>query len=412
MNILYINHYAGSPCYGMGYRSYYLSREWVKSGHNVLIVGASYSHLRKFQPSISGWKKDEVIDGVNFRWYKTSAYEGNGFRRLLNVFSFLFRLYNDSACLIDDFNPDLVINSSTYPMDIWPAKYIARRAGAKLVFELHDLWPLSPIEIGGMSPRHPFIMLCQAAENAIYKSVDGVVSMLPNVASYVQKKGFPLERLAIIENGFVATEWVESQQASLRSDILDALTKVKEQGKFVVGYAGSHGIPNALDNLIDAAKLLTDKPVEFFVIGDGHEKSRLQERITREGVENFHFFSPIEKNQIPGFLKMIDCAYLGAPRHRMYRFGVSPNKLFDYMMAGVPIVYAIDASNDPVKDADCGLSVQAEDPVALAGAVSSIFRAPLSERNGMGARGRAYAVANHSYDVLANKFLSSIKAFG
>lgn len=93
-------------------------------------------------------------------------------------------------------------------MDIWIAKRLAKKANAKLVFELHDLWPLSPIELGGMSPKHPFIQLCQLAENAAYKHADVVISMLPKIQEHTKAHGLDLNKLHIIPNGVVIKDWI------------------------------------------------------------------------------------------------------------------------------------------------------------------------------------------------------------
>ena len=177
MNILLINHYAGSPRDGMEYRPYYLAREWVRLGHRVLVVAASHAHVRAQQPLLAGRsRRNETIDGVEYSWLKTPPYSGNGVGRIRNMLAFLHGLYRQGRQLAQSFKPDLVIASSTYPMDIWPAQ---------LVFEVHDLWPLSPMELGGLSRWHPFIMVVQAAEDYAYRRADVVVSMLPKVRAYM-----------------------------------------------------------------------------------------------------------------------------------------------------------------------------------------------------------------------------------
>ena len=152
MNILLINHYAGSPYHGMEFRTYYMAREWVRQGHKVTIVASSRSHIRAKAPMMGGKERmDEDIDGIHYTWFETPPYEGNGAKRVFNMASFVRRLFKEAGALVRETRPDVVIASSTYPMDIWPARRIARMAGAKLVFEVHDLWPLSPMELGGMS---------------------------------------------------------------------------------------------------------------------------------------------------------------------------------------------------------------------------------------------------------------------
>ena len=139
MNILVINHYAGSPQHGMEYRPYYLAREWVRCGHAVLIVAASFSHVRQHQPDCAGAVREEEIDGVGYRWLPAPSYAGNGIARVRNIWAFLAQLWRDAGRLAGPFEPDVVIASSTYPMDIWVARRIAKLAGAKLVYEVHDL---------------------------------------------------------------------------------------------------------------------------------------------------------------------------------------------------------------------------------------------------------------------------------
>src|SRR5699024_9084452 len=203
MNILYINHYAGSPSLGMEYRPYYLAKEWLKFEHSVRIAASAFSHARAIQPTDSGAKIKKRIqqtdEGVDYVWYPTPMYDGNGILRVKNILSFLWQVWTDKE-LTKNFRPDIVIASSTYPMDIWVAHSIAKKHKAKLVFEVHDLWPLSPIELGGMSPSHPFIIMCQAAENYAYKHSDVVVSMLPKVHEYMTKKGLDLDKLYIVPN--------------------------------------------------------------------------------------------------------------------------------------------------------------------------------------------------------------------
>ncbi|MBL8306977.1 MAG: glycosyltransferase, partial [Rubrivivax sp.] len=214
MNILLVNHYAGTPALGMEYRPYYLAREWVRLGHHVQIVAADQSHVRAKQPTcvrtadapswISG---DEVIDGIAYRWVATPPYAGNGLGRVKNIWAFCRAVWRDTPRLVHEFKPDVVIASSTYPMDNWVARRIARRAGAKHVYEVHDLWPLSPIELSGMSRRHPFVVLVQAAEDFAYRHADRVVSMLPKVHAYMASRGLDLKKLAIVPNGISLDEW-------------------------------------------------------------------------------------------------------------------------------------------------------------------------------------------------------------
>jgi glycosyltransferase involved in cell wall biosynthesis len=417
VRILLVNHYAGSPRHGMEFRPHYLAREWVRAGHEVTIVAASYSHVRAVQPEMAGEPREEFIDGIRYRWLPTPRYAGNGVGRLRNIASFLRQLRADAWRLTREIRPDAVIASSTYPMDIWVARRLARLAKperapgavgpsrAKLVYEVHDLWPLSLIELSGMSPRHPFAMLCQKAEDDAYRDADLVVSMLPKVHEHMASRGLDLAKLRIVPNGFSPEEWA-GEGAVLEPALAAHLDA--QHGRVVVGYAGSMGAPNALDVLLDAAARLRDQPLAFVLVGSGHEAARLAERARAEGLERVSFFPPIPKAQIPTLLRRFDIAYIGWQRTPIYRFGIAPNKLIDYLMAGRAVLHSVEAGNDPVAEAGAGLTVAPEDPQAVAQGLLTLAALSPDERNAMGQRGRAFAMAHHAYPVLAARFIEAL----
>jgi len=407
MRILLVNHYAGSPAHGMEFRPYYLAREWVRAGHEVTIVAASYSHVRAVQPEMQGVPREAFIDGIRYRWLPTPHYAGNGVGRLRNILSFLRQLRADAWRLTREFRPDAVIASSTYPMDVWVAKKLAKLAKAKLVYEVHDLWPLSLIELSGMSPRHPFALLCGKAEADAYRDADVVVSMLPCVHEHMASRGLDLKRLRIVPNGFAPEEW-QGTSAPLGATLQAHLDAERAAGRVIVGYAGSMGLPNALDVLLDAAALLRDQAISFVLVGSGHEATRLADRAAAEGLTQVRFFAPIPKAQIPSLLGQFDIAYIGWQRTPIYRFGIAPNKLIDYLMAARAVLHSVEAGNDPVAEAGAGLTVAPEDPQAVAEGLLALAALSPAERAAMGQRGRAFAMAHHAYPVLAARFIEAL----
>lgn len=405
MKILLINHYAGSVHHGMEFRPYYLAREWVRMGHRVRILAASHSHVRSQSPSLKGADQlDETIDGIEYTWFATPSYQGNGVARLRNIAAFVFRLFRESKKIVRVSAPDVVIASSTYPLDIFPARHIATLAGARLFFELHDLWPLSPMELGGYPRWHPFIVLMQIAENYTCRHADAIISMLPKVASHLQAHGMAPHKLHIVPNGADPDEW--NAAFKVLPPLLGAcLTHLRSSGHFIVGYAGSHGVANALSYLLDAARLLRRYPIAFVMIGNGTEKKILQERATTIGLTNVHFFDAVAKSCVPAFLQEIDLAYIGWHRQPLYRFGIAPNKLIDYMMSGRPVLHAVNAGNDLVAEANCGLTVAPESPRAVAEGIIRLMALSGDERAAMGERGRQFALNQLSYTVLGKRFL-------
>jgi glycosyltransferase involved in cell wall biosynthesis len=407
MNILLINHYAGSPRHGMAYRPYYLAREWVRSGHRVHILASDHSHIRARQPELAGRARlDETIDGIEYSWYRTPAYRGNGIGRVRNMGAFIAALYRDSKQMARTYKPDVVIASSTYPMDIWPAHRIARLAKAKLLFEVHDLWPLSPMELGGMSKWHPFIMLVQQAEDYAYRHADIVVSILPKVREYMVSRGLAPEKLHFVPNGIDPDEWL-ANPPGLPDEAANLLGKLRAHGTAIVGYAGTHGVSNALDNMLDAAKLMLGEKVAFVLVGSGPDKAGLQQRASRENLDNTYFLDPVQKSQIPSLLQYFDIAYIGWHRHPLYRFGIAPNKLMDYMIAARPVLHAVAAGNDPVREAGCGLTVEPDNPQAVVQGIRTLLALPANDRRAMGQRGKAFVLENLTYPVLGQRFLAA-----
>ena len=407
MRILLINHYAGSVRHGMEYRAFYLAREWLRLGHAVQVVAASQSHVRSVQPLVGGASARESVDGVDYLWLRTPRYAGNGVGRVVNIAAFCTQLAWNARRLAREFRPDVVVASSTYPMDIWPAAMIARMAGAKLVHEVHDLWPLSPIELGGMSPRHPFIRLCQAAEDFACRHSDRVVSMLPKVHEHLRSHGLDLRKLHIVPNGVLTEEW-DAPGEPLAGSLAAHVASAHARGRLVAAYAGAHGLANALDTLLDAAALLKHEPFEFVLVGDGPERERLAQRVAREGLSNVRLFGSIPKRQIPALLAQVDVACIGLQRVPIFRFGIAPNKLMDYMMAGCAVLNAIEAGNDPVTESGCGVTVGAESPAAIADGLRRLAALPADERRAMGLRGRAYVRQHHTWPVLAQHFVEVI----
>lgn len=180
------------------------------------------------------------------------------------------------------------------------------------------------------------------------------------------------------------------------------------KGNKVVLFAGAHGIANALDTLLDAGKLLKDISVTICLMGGGQEKERLKLRAQQEKITNVIFLERVNKNEVGGILELADILYIGLAKTDLFRFGISPNKMFDYMLAARPIISAIDAGNDMVKDADCGLSVPAEDSDAVAKAIKELLSLSSLERIRLGQNGRDYVIANHDYEKLAMNFIEAL----
>jgi glycosyltransferase involved in cell wall biosynthesis len=408
VNILLINHYAGSDRMGMEYRPFHFAREWLAEGHNVTILAADFSHLRNRQPTVHGDLEVSEEQGVRFRWLRTNRYGGNGAERVLNMSTFVGKLLLRADRIAREERPDLVICSSTYPLDIFPGAYIARKAGARLVFEVHDLWPLTPILLGGYSRRHPYIRVLQAAEDWAYRNADVVVSILPNALEYMIGRGLEPRKFVHIPNGIPPCHADAPGENRLPRATMDLLERERARGRFLIGFAGTINPNMAVETLLSAAIPLRASGVSFFIAGDGSNAKRLRDRAECLAIDNFHMLGRVPKASVQDFLSRMDA--LAIPWHRLplYRFGVSPNKVFDYMLSGKPILQAGDASNDLLSEARCGFTVAPEDPEAFADAVLRLRALPAEERRLLGANGRRFVLEKHDCRVLARRFLREV----
>jgi glycosyltransferase involved in cell wall biosynthesis len=396
-----VNQYAGSPRHGMEYRHYHLARGLTQRGHTVVVVSGSRSHLYTAPPQVSRPFTLERIDGVTYCWVAVPRYErAISVGRVLNMAAFALRL---EGLRIDRLpSPDAIVVSSPSLFPLPVAARWARRFGARLVFEVRDIWPLTLRELGGLSTRHPLVVLMQWLEDFGYRSADVVISVLPAAADHMVSRGMDPAKFHYLPNG------IDLDAARGDGDVPSVVRDAIRPGAFTVGFVGTLGRANVLETLIDAARLVEPDGVQVVVVGHGPEREQL---VARAGdAANVAFVGPVAKEQVAPTLALFDACYVGYRRSPLYRFGVSPNKLYDYMAAGRPVLFAADAANQPVQEADCGRTIAPEDPEALAEAIRSLAAASADERARLGANARAYVAERHDYARLAERLAEVLLA--
>ena len=404
MNILIINHYAGSPEMGMEFRPYYFAREWIKMGHRVDIIAADYSHLRRMNPDVQNDFQEELIDDIHYHWIKTGEYDGNGVKRAMTMAKFVSKLWLNSKKIIKEISPDVVICSSTYPLDTYVGQRIREKSKkkVKLIHEVHDMWPISPIEIGGMSPKNPFIFVMQMGENSFCRNSDVVVSLLPAAKDYFIEHGMAADKFVHIPNGVLLEEW--EHYGNIPDNIRMHFENNKAKGKFNLCFFGSIHKTYNLDMLIKTIIEMNREDIAVTFIGPGLDKHELE--VMTAGHENtFAFFNPIPKNTIPDLFNYIDASFVGAKSQNIFRFGICMNKLFDSMMGGKPILYMVDAPNNYVKDYECGVYVNGQNVDALRAGIEKLLFLNDAERQVMGCNGMKAAKEIFNYKNLAEAFV-------
>lgn len=398
-----INQYAATPNEGIGGRSYYFSESLSSIDVEVYLISASYTHLLRKPPKIN--KSIELIklkENFNFVWLKVPSYtESHSKQRIINWFIFAAKILKLKSLLP---KPDVVIYSSPSLVGYLGAERVAKDMDVPLVFEVRDIWPLTLIELGNYSINHPFIKFLQYIEDRAYRNADIVVSNLKNAVEHMQSRGMDKVKFNWIPNGFLKQE-VENAN-SLEQSTLNQLPK----NKFVIGYAGTFGLANALESYINAAKILKDyEDIAFVLVGQGKLKEKLVEQVDKLNLSNVYFVDSIPKSQIQSLLKQFDVCYIGLTKDPLFRFGVSPNKLFDYLYAGKPIIYAIDSGKyTPILDAGAGIQVEPENEKQISEAVLELYHLSPGEREEMGNKGKNTALNSYEYNSLAKKLMNII----
>lgn len=404
--IWYLHHYAGAPSLGMSYRPYYLCQEFNRQGYQSWIIGASFHHLLNTPMHQSEPVLHQKVDDQNFIFLKTPSYQGNTHKRFINMLSYAWRLWRQHKQLVAITGiPSVIIVSSAHPFHYYFARRIANKYHARLIFEVRDLWPLSLIELMNVSPANLLTRLLGHIEKSAYRTADFVVSLLPYAFDYMRTKGLDKRRFVHISNGVSIKDVAE--QHILNKDASQLVDIQKQKGKFLIAYAGAHGVPNSLDDLLAALVLLKNEGydrVHFFLIGDGCEKRTLQQLAEQHKLSSVTFMDKLPKNQVAPFLQLMDAVYLGWKKKQLYQYGVSPNKLFDYMLAAKPILQAFSSPNDLIKQIGCGVTVEAENPAAIADGIKQMAATTPDELLSMGNKGRNAVLSEFTYPQLAQKY--------
>jgi glycosyltransferase involved in cell wall biosynthesis len=399
--IWFINDYAGSRYHGMEFRNYYFAKEFVKMGYSVYIISASYMHLFKKLPKIDGNFTFEKIDGINYLWVKVPKYkESTDKKRVLKWFVFTAKLFFLPLKKMQ--KPDIIIASPMAPFLVLPAFKLAKKFNAKFIYEVKDIWPLSIIELGNISPKNPLIRAMSWCEKFAIKKADFVVSSLQNYSEHLTKDLNINRDFIWINNGIDLDEMQKTKP--LPKEII----KLVPKDKFIVGYTGTIGIANALEYLLQAAKeLQNNSDIAFVIVGDGKEKNSLMQKYN---LKNIVWIEPIKKEQVQSMLSLFDVCYIGLKKENLFKYGVSPNKLFDYMFSAKPIVYAIDSGkSNIVKLANCGVTAEAQNSNSIKEAILKLYAMPKEQRDILGKNGKEYVLEHFTYEKLAKKFTKLFK---
>jgi len=388
--ILWINQFAVTPDQGGGTRHFELSRELVRRGWKVFLVASDLNlQTRAFTKRANHCDKKPVIekrDGVKIFWLWAAPYQKNNWKRLWNWLSFMFsseKLFRELPKV------DLVIGSSPQPLAALAGLRFSQVRGIPFWLEIRDVWPDSLEAATGKKGRL-FYGLLKMLFTYLYSRADKIIHLAEGTARLLAKGGVPKTKFIFLPNGADVSQFPEPRRASQ-----------EEHTSFV--YLGTHGPANGLETLVEAAGMVGPKSgISFHLIGDGPAKKNLQILAKDLGCRHLEFHPVLSKQEAIQQLRKASAGLMILRDEPLFQEAVSPNKLFDYMAAGLPVVGNVRGEvGKIIQEAAAGLVARDGSAQALATTIREFSNLPSSERDRMGNAGRQWMLKNRDRAVLA-----------
>jgi glycosyltransferase involved in cell wall biosynthesis len=403
VRVLYFHQYYTSRAGAGGTRSYEMARALLERGHEVTIVCGS---AQRSETGLTGefvrGRREGVFDGI--RIIEFALGYSNHMSLAARARAFLAYALR-SMRLALSYNYDVLIATST-PLTVALPGIAARLLRRKpFVFEIRDLWPEIPKALG---MKNPLTLLgMELAERLGYASATVCIGLSPGIVAGIRRKAGPRKDVALVPNGCDTDLFVPAASKGM------ALPGVAPD-KFTAIFCGAHGVANGLDAAIDAAEVLERRAVrdiQLVFIGDGNQKARLKQRCADKGLGNVVFVDSVSKNALSEQLPRADVGLMLLRNVPAFYYGTSPNKFFDYLAAGLPVLTNYPGwVADLVGQHECGVAVSPDDPEAFAQALISLRDrgAPALARIGQNARG--LALAQFERQALASQWVAVLEA--
>ncbi|MEQ1932248.1 MAG: glycosyltransferase family 4 protein [Fimbriimonadaceae bacterium] len=403
MEVWLVNHYAITPDRPGGTRHFDLGTELTKHGFKVKVFACDINLSTRKRTLLNENEpyRVEKHGDLEFVWVNAAEYEQNNWKRVANMLTFAKNFQKAAMDTMGD-TPVAIIGSSPHPFAAMAAMKLSKKLGSQFFLELRDLWPQALVDMGEVGESHPMVRVMRTLERKLYKGAKKVIILAEGSAQYLTKRGIKAENIVYIPNGVHLEHFKPSRP---REE-----TREKYGFKrFTFVYTGAHGPANALGTILDAAKELEgNDQIEFALFGDGPSKAALKE--AGADLKNLKFFDPVPKDEIPNILAAADGGIITLKDVEAFAYAVSPNKLFDYMGASLPVICATPGDMARmVETSKCGLTAKPEDAHDLALKATEMSGKTKGEREVLGQNGLAYVSANFSRQALAAKLAEALR---
>jgi glycosyltransferase involved in cell wall biosynthesis len=401
MKLLIINHYANIPSEPGGTRHFDLAKNLIKLGWDVTIVASSVNHFNSQDRLRSSLKsKIEVYEGIKFLWIKTNRYFGNSLGRIINILAFTLRF--PISVFRRGIEFDIAIGSTVHPFAALFALYFTKFKKKKFIFEIRDLWPETLIEMGAIKRQSLISKFFFKIESTLLYKSDHVISVLPNILEYTDKLGISQNKVTWVSNFSNLPNYTELQKSAGGNN------------RFIFMYLGSLGQANGIETIIEAIKIAASEKLNIVlkVYGDGPLKENLKKENEDLIKQNYlEFNDSVKKHFIPSIAEEADCFILHfLDKPKLYKYGISPNKIFEYMSLARPIIFAGNVPNNYILESGCGISVKPECSASLFNAIKTITMSNQIELSKMGQNGREFIEKSFSAKIMAAKLNSILEA--
>jgi glycosyltransferase involved in cell wall biosynthesis len=391
-SVLWVNQFALLPRDGGGTRHFEIGRELVRRGWKVTIVASDF-HLHRRSYTRRAGVSDrrvirEVVEGVEVLWVWVAPYQTNNWRRAWNWITFGREVRRAVAM---QGRIDIVIGSSPQLLAASASRGIARHRRVPFLLEIRDLWPESLLAAGGRKGVAYYLM--ERLAWSLYRSAERIVILANGTGAYLMERGVPARKLIYVPNG-VDVGMVQRSQM-----------QVGDESEFRLIYAGAHGPANGLEEVLDAAQICESDPgVRFTLIGDGPSKLALIEEARRRRLKNVEFLDAVPKESLVQLFEQSHAGLMVLRNAPLFAFGVSPNKLFDYLAAELPVVCNVPGEvASLLSQAGGGVQTRDSSGAALAESVLMLRSLSGAQRASMGSYGREWVRRSHSREVLADR---------
>lgn len=391
---VWIFHHYGDPPDGHWTGTYDVYKHLAARGHRVTVFNSSFSHYSRRDDRLASGQmmREQFYGGMRFIFVRTTPYERNDWRRVLNMLTYAWR---SARIAVDQTErPDVVIGSTPHPFAVGVAGWVAKRNDCPFILELHDLWLQYLLDTGALRSWNPLAKGLELIDRWCYRRAAKIMMLWPRMDLYLRGFDVPPERLAWVPMGVV-----------FDAAPMEASSRNAGDGVLRVAWTGRIGpASNALE-ILQAAKILHDRgrhDITFTLIGGGPDEQALRQFKETERLDNVVFTGMLPKRELPPYLRDADVCVAGLPPVETYaHYGTIPSKLLDYMAEGKPVVFITTIPDNALSRAEAGVVVPPNAPDELAAAFERLAGASAEERRRLGENGRQYVRVFHNPEKLA-----------